>query len=278
MLISFDDIMARYKNMIKGIIHLGAHEAEELEFYTKYDLPCVWVEGNPQLISKVQSRIESLVNHVCYQALLWSHSGESKQFNVTNNGQSSSMLPMAEHSSYYPDIKNIQTLTLTTTTVKDLIDSNHIDIQTYNFANLDLQGVEYEVLKGFGDYLANIDFVYSEVNVGELYKGVCHLPEFNSFMESQGFVLTMLKLVPQQWGDALYVRKNLCSSESVIDSYTLNSEFARCQSQKPVISSPSSHIQSVASKSIPNRPGGSLSFQQLQKRHHLLRKQLNKRK
>ncbi len=34
----------------------------------------------------------------------------------------------------------------------------------FNFLNLDIQGAELKALKSMGDYLNNVDYIYTEVN------------------------------------------------------------------------------------------------------------------
>ena len=42
--------------------------------------------------------------------------------------------------------------------MKKLIEEKKIDIDSINFLNLDIQGVELRALKGLGEYLKKIDF------------------------------------------------------------------------------------------------------------------------
>ena len=76
----------------------------------------------------------------------------------------------------------------------------------FNFANLDIQGAEYQALIGFGDIIDNFDYIYIEVNVKELYKSIKLLPELDKFLESKGFKRKELKMTKHGWGEAFYVR------------------------------------------------------------------------
>lgn len=48
-----------------------------------------------------------------------------------------------------------------------------ININDYNFLNVDVQGSDLNVILSFGELLNKIDFVYSEINTVEVYEG-CH--------------------------------------------------------------------------------------------------------
>ena len=54
--------------------------------------------------------------------------------------------------------------------------------------------------------LKHIDYIYTEVNEAELYKGCMILPEFDRLLAEKGFVSRETKMYPEQWGDAFYTR------------------------------------------------------------------------
>ena len=64
MFIKINDIKKTYPNLpIKGIIHIGAHEAEEYEDYKEVSVDkIIWVEANPDLISYLENKFTGLNN------------------------------------------------------------------------------------------------------------------------------------------------------------------------------------------------------------------------
>ena len=78
---------------IKGIFHVGAHECEEMIDYNKEGIDnsnIIWIEGNPEICNKMISKgVPNMIN-----ALIDEESGKTVKFNITNNGQSSSILVM----------------------------------------------------------------------------------------------------------------------------------------------------------------------------------------
>jgi hypothetical protein len=85
-----------------------------------------------------------------------------------------------------------------------------VDLSLYNGLVMDVQGVELNVIKSFGENIKNLDFIQSEVNVEELYEGCCLIEELDSYMKSYGFeriITDMWDDGAVGWGDALYIKK-----------------------------------------------------------------------
>jgi FkbM family methyltransferase len=206
MLIPFSTIvpfLAARGIRIRGVLHIGAHECEELKDYVAQGIPAVavdWIEANPELVARMSAR----GIHV-HQAAVSNIEAELP-FHVTNNGQSSSLLPFGTHAESYPWCKVVKTLTVKTETLQGVVARTSIPISERNFWNLDIQGAELAALRSAGDLLHHADAIYAEVNTQEVYKGCGQLPELDAFLASHGFVREMISMTDAGWGDALYVR------------------------------------------------------------------------
>lgn len=94
MLISFDEInnILLLNNIkIYGILHIGAHNCEELSFYNELgvkDTDIIWVDA---ITKKVYEANKKSIPNV-YNALITDKDDEDVMFNVANNFQSSSVL------------------------------------------------------------------------------------------------------------------------------------------------------------------------------------------
>jgi FkbM family methyltransferase len=128
------------------------------------------------------------------------------KFNITNNGQSSSLLDFGTHKASYPNIRVIESREVTTQTLKSFIEFNKINMEGCNFWNLDIQGKELDVLRSGEDYLVYADALYCEVNTQEVYKLCGTLHNLDTFLQEKGFMRVGIKMTDQGWGDALYVR------------------------------------------------------------------------
>ena len=192
---------------IRGILHIGAHECEEKEAYNSCgisDEAIYWIDGNSTKISEMKEKYPSA--HL-YTALI-DDAEREVTFYITNNGQSSSILPLETHAQHYPTIVVSEQEVRKTTTLQSLFEKENIPVDTLNFWNLDIQGVELSALKSAGDSIKHADAIYTEVNIESLYKGCALLPELDAFLKTKGFERVAIKLMPQGWGDALYVRKS----------------------------------------------------------------------
>lgn len=97
MLIEFNEILLSRNITIKCALHIGAHECEELQFYNNLGLKnenIVWIDAIP---SKVDEATKRGVPNV-YNAIITDKDDEGVVFNVSNNGQSSSVLEFGTHS------------------------------------------------------------------------------------------------------------------------------------------------------------------------------------
>ena len=92
MLIEFSYLCQKYQFTPKGIIHIGAHDLEEMGQYLSRGVSkIVWVEGNPDLVSRNAYLVDG-ISQKLFHGLVYSEDGKEVEFNITNNLQSSSIL------------------------------------------------------------------------------------------------------------------------------------------------------------------------------------------
>jgi FkbM family methyltransferase len=206
MLIPFNQCLAilnEYDISIRGVLHIGAHECEELTDYNMEGInDIVWVEANSILVDKNKQRG---INNI-YCLAVDNEEGEA-EFHITNNGQSSSLLNFGTHEKSYPWCKVVETIKVQKQRLSTfLINNSHIDMKKYNFWNLDIQGVELSALKSADEFINFADAIYSEVNTEFVYKNCGLLNEMDTFLESKGFKRLHTKMTNEGWGDALWIR------------------------------------------------------------------------
>ena len=209
MLISIQQLGHQFQLKITGILHIGAHECEELNDYNKVGVPTdrtYWVEAMPDKVAFCRQRYgEGL--HI-YQAVIDERDDEKVSFNVTNNGQSSSILEFGSHSTSHPQVHVIGKMEMTTSRLDTLIEREQIPIASLNFVNLDIQGVELRALKSMEKYLQHVQFIYTEVNTEEVYKGCNLIGEIDEYLLMFGFTRVAQHIYTEYgWGDAFYMKK-----------------------------------------------------------------------
>jgi FkbM family methyltransferase len=209
MLIPLHQLIQQFNLKITGILHIGAHECEELIDYNKEGISTektYWVEAMPNKVEFCRDRYGKGL-HI-YQAVIDECDNEKVIFNVTNNGQSSSLLEFGSHAINHPYVQVIGKMEMQTTRLDTLIEREHIPINSLNFLNLDIQGVELRALKSMEKYLQYVDYIYSEVNTEEVYKNCNLLGEIDDFLRKFGFERVALHIFQNcGWGDAFYIKK-----------------------------------------------------------------------
>jgi len=186
-----------------GILHIGAHEAEEYELYRKLNWGHItWIEAQEDLAKKLFEKLPASSNTVI-NAAVWDKSGIKMKLNVANNSQSTSLLDFGTHGRSYPSIHFNKEVEIHTKRVDELFDSLH----GMNFINLDIQGAEGRALRGFGNLLHQVDYLYTEVNKEYVYEGCDLVSDLDLYLKEFGLKRIITRWVPRKgWGDAMYVR------------------------------------------------------------------------
>jgi len=211
MYISLEECNRLAKRQFKNIIHIGASWGQEIESYHKNGVESVvWFEASQRFMAKLfdnTARFKIQQNYLNY--CLSDVTGETVKFNITNNGESSSMLEFGSHSTLHPQVSIVGSEELTTFRFDEIYKQKRIDINKVDFINVDVQGAELKVLKGFGDLLSlpNIKAVYSEVNFEHVYKDCCLVDELDEYLGKFGFIRVKTLGEMAQWKDALYLKK-----------------------------------------------------------------------
>lgn len=120
----------------------------------------------------------------------------------SDNMQAASTLAPEKIKNLYPEINFTVTSIYTTITLKDLIPVR----VNCNFLNIDIQGAEFEAIKGLGDLIDQIDYIYTEVYSMELYRDNGLIKDVDRYLRKRGIIRVGADLNPKiGWGDALYV-------------------------------------------------------------------------
>ena len=191
---------------ITGIIHVGAHKAEELDAYLSKGIERIlWIEANPYQYPLLQKRIKNFP---------FMHLGKfaagnkiaNTSINIASNTASSSILDLGMHSHYYPNIIYKSSVNVSMMPLDYFFESSGLNPKSFNFMNLDIQGFELEALKGAKQLLKNIDYVYTEVNIENVYENCCLIDEIDYFLSDYSLKRIKTKLTDRGWGDAFYTK------------------------------------------------------------------------
>ena len=211
MLIKFENLVKKYGTP-RGIIHLGAHLAEELGDYIQHNQRnVVWIEANPDLFEDLD-KIAKDAGHLAFCELLSDEDGTEMKFNIAKNNyngnyQSSSVLDFGTHAIHHPNVVMEGSINLRSKRISTIFNENDLNFDDYNFVNIDLQGYELPAIKGFGNSISKMDYIYTEVNTGEVYKGCTKIDELDAYLGEYGFTRVEIEMTDAEWGDAFYIKK-----------------------------------------------------------------------
>lgn len=190
---------------VKGVVHIGAHYGEEIQEYVDNGIQKIIVfEPLSKNFEVLSDRLQDVNADIQgYQVALGSQQGTATMYLSSNEAQSSSILKPKEHLEHHPDV----TFDGTEEVEVSLLDN--YDLGESNFINMDVQGYELEVLKGGKETLNNVDYVYCEVNRGEMYENNAMINDIDEYLGGYGFerVETYWPETWYKWGDALYIKK-----------------------------------------------------------------------
>jgi len=202
MLISLHDLVKKYNIAFGGILHVGAHECEEIHDYERYISrdKILWIDA---LQDKVDFSKQQFSNILIEQAVV-SDTNDIVTFHRSNNGQSSSILEFGLHKKFHPQVWYVESFVSETKLLKDIIQKYDIP---FNFINLDIQGAELKALKGMAEYLPKINYIYTEVNSDYVYEGCALITELDDYLLQFGLHRVETNWTQCKWGDAFYIRK-----------------------------------------------------------------------
>ena len=190
---------------ITGVLHIGAHECEEMPFYKMLGLKdndVIWIDAISEKVE--QAKNKGVPN--MYNAVVTDSDDKDISFNISNNNESSSVLEFGTHSTEHPHVFFTNKIEMKSITVDTFFKRNSIDGSKCNFWNFDIQGAELMALKGAINSIQYAKVLYLEINEKELYKGCALVTEIDSFLEGYGFTRVNTVMTPHGWGDGLYIR------------------------------------------------------------------------
>lgn len=204
MFISVSELSKYWSIKPRGVLHVGAHLAEEASDYENFGwAPVIWVEAQPNLVKILNSKLNPLL-HKVIEAAVWEKNGVPLKLHIASNSQSTSLLNFGSHTDSYPDITYISEIDVSTKRLDSIIKIDEMP----NFINLDIQGVELSAIKSLGLLLDAVDYIYTEVNKVEVYEGCTLVDDLDRYLLAEGFKRVTTRWYSKQgWGDALYMRK-----------------------------------------------------------------------
>lgn len=206
MLIEVEALVRIFAVQPSGILHVGAHQAEEVPLYRAAGWlergPVILVEAQPALARDLERRFAG-TNARVIEAVAWDVEGETLELKVASNSQSTSVFEFGSHAASYPEI----TFTDRRTAIGRRLDGLLTADDRFDFVALDVQGAELAALRGLGDRLTAVRWVYTECQQRDVYAAAPDVRALDAFLSARGFVRVATRWAGRHgWGDALYCR------------------------------------------------------------------------
>jgi len=193
---------------INGALHIGAHHGQEVDVYRSLNINSILFEPHPDSYNILTNKFQNVSDVILENIALGSQTETKIMYcESTNQAMSCSLLKPKKHLSYYPHIKFESEKTVNQIALDDYIQSKNLDLNNYNFINMDVQGYELEVLKGSSNTLKHIDHIMTEINFEDLYENCVKVDELDLFLNQFGFKRLFTHSTDYGWGDAFYSKK-----------------------------------------------------------------------
>lgn len=216
MLINIEDFLKKLNITPRGVIHLGAHKGEELNFYRKLKVTnIILYEANKNLINLLKFKSFffnfffrmniKVINKIIY------NQDKPYRLNITSNTQSSSILNLGLHKELYPNIVQKEEILVEGSTLNSEF-KNLFNINYFNILNMDIQGSELLALLGANQIIDKLDVIYTEINYDYVYEDCALINEIDEYLKKYNFIRFATKNIKDNrgkpvWGDAFYVQK-----------------------------------------------------------------------
>lgn len=210
MILDFTTLVKKYDLKIKGVIQVGAHFGQEYEDYVKNGIDdMVFIEPCKKAYEVLFEKLIDvenvrLINMACGNTIGYGtmYTGDE----TVNKGMSNSLLRPHLHLELHKNVEFTDTEEVSIMPLDAMILDEHR--MRYNLLVMDCQGYEGNVLRGAVKQLEKIDYVYSEINFGEVYADCTQAEELDSLLHEFTRVETGQK-IGGLWSDCLYIRKNI---------------------------------------------------------------------
>lgn len=206
MLLDFLELVKKYDIRSNGVIHVGAHYCEELSDYVAAGIKkYVLVEPCKESFDELTKRMSFIDQAILFNCACGDTVGKMEMNTGSQNkGQSNSLLKMEKHLDIHPGI----TLDKVETVQVELLDNIMKGLGIYRMLVMDCQGYEDRVLRGATRTLEMIDYIYTEVNQDEVYRGCARVEDMDNILYRFKRVETG-RWIGGMWTDALYIRRTL---------------------------------------------------------------------
>jgi hypothetical protein len=185
---------------IKGVIHIGSNNIDVLNLYNSINIKnIIWIDAyNNAKIYNIRS----------YNALITDKDDMEYIFNISNNGEASSVLEYKTYKTSLHDIFHKETVLLKSITLDSFYEKYNIDYNNYDMWYICISGSELWALKGGKENIKNINIIYIKIYTKELYNNCPLINDIDTYLNTRNFKRMITEINIYGSGIAIYKRQN----------------------------------------------------------------------
>jgi FkbM family methyltransferase len=207
----------------RGIIHVGAHEGQEVDQYFRLGFERILlVEANPEAYDVLTKRFGADARVKIFNYAICDREGVvDLHVHTSRSGstEAASLLAMKRFNEIVTTLHTPRTIPTPAVTLDALFERHPLRRADYNYMNIDIQGAEILAFKGATSILASMDVIISEVSLIDLYEGGPLEAEVVAFLGRYGFAkrralyhtLYDATSTFPAWGECLFTKTTLHS-------------------------------------------------------------------
>lgn len=212
----FETIKSLGFEMPKTLLQVGASVGQELDLFRSYNIEhAVCIEAIPAVYALLAQHVAKHQGYYAINALCTAKAQEEVELHISSNfGQSSSIFAPEKHLEQYPYVSFPESIKLKSYTVDNIalyakLNMIKQDGFIFDMLFMDVQGAELEVLKGGTQLLHEFKYIYTEIGVGDGYKGAVSFLNLQNFLKYWNFELQAVDVNKNGWGNAMFINTNL---------------------------------------------------------------------
>lgn len=200
----FPHFVEFFLSQSKGVLHVGGHFGQESTYYELMQKPVLWIEADPGAFGVLSRNIAKAKNQFAVNALVSDSVREENLFVTSNTGMSSSVHPLSSIGEQAFRIENTHAIQLTTNTLNNLFP---VEGLTLDFWVIDVQGHEYQVLRGSDKVIKHARWILIEGSNKPFYENMLLFSEVKSLLETYGFIQVYCPIADHF--EALFINANI---------------------------------------------------------------------
>lgn len=208
-----DYYLEQFNSEIKTIAHVGAHLGQEVKMYQQLNVEKIYLFEPLKNIFNELSKEYKDNKYVNLFNFALGEKNFKTDFNISieNDGQSSSILKPNLH------LRDKKDITFKKSDYEiDVKRYDSLNLKSPDFLNIDVQGYELEVLKGFGNLLQDTKLICCEVNRDLTYQDNALIKDIDLYLEKFSFIRLSTKWgkYNETYGLSAYVKTDLVKNKN----------------------------------------------------------------